>query len=294
MKVCALQGGSCSLSIEQNNELITKQLEKALECHQPGLIVCSELMNVPYFAAVQPVNNLFFQYAETKNGPTVTRFAKFAKEHQVHLIGTYFEVEEINQQKYYYNTAFVCSPTRGVIGQYRKVHLPKVTDATMVTDEKYYFEQFGDGGNEFPIFTLDDGLRVGILICFDRSFPEAWRSLSLQGVDLICVPTATYGYRKSLYTAELQVRALENNLYVVGVNKASKEKLDGEKIARVNFGLSCIVDPFGELLEQAGEQPWETICATIDLEQIKRSKSRVDFLAERKPTKYHSLQGSSI
>ena len=294
MKVCALQGGACSTSIEENNELITKHLKKALNLYQPDLIVCSELMNLPYFAAVQPVNDTFFQYAEPKDGPTVTHFSQFAKEHQIHLIGTYFEIEEINQQKYYYNTAFVCSPTRGVIGQYRKVHIPKVSDATMVTDEKYYFEQFGDGGNSFPIFTLDNGWRVGILICFDRSFPEAWRSLSLQGVDLVCVPTATYGYRKSLYTAELQVRALENNLYVVGVNKAGKERLEGEKVERVNFGLSCIIDPFGELLETAGEQPWEAICAEIAPEQIKRSKSRTNFLAERKPNTYHSLQGLPV
>ncbi len=294
MKVCALQGGTCSTRIEENNELITQHLKNALDRYQPDLIVCSELMNLPYFAAVQPVDDAFFQYAEPKDGPTVTHFSQFAKEHQIHLIGTYFEVEEINQQKHYYNTAFVCSPTRGVIGQYRKVHIPKVSDATMVTDEKYYFEQFGDGGDAFPVFTLDNGWRVGVLICFDRSFPEAWRSLSLQGVDLVCVPTATYGYRKALYTAELQVRALENNVYVAGVNKAGKERLEGEKIERVNFGLSCMIDPFGELLETAAEEPWETICATMDREQIKRSKSRTDFLAERKPSTYQAPQGVSV
>ena len=60
MKVCALQGGTCSTSIEENNELITEHLKKALNLYQPDLIVCSELMNLPYFAAVQPVNDTFF------------------------------------------------------------------------------------------------------------------------------------------------------------------------------------------------------------------------------------------
>lgn len=286
MKICALQGGPCTTSIEENTVLIERAIIAALDEFHPELIICSELMNVPYFAAISPVRDAFFEYAETIDGPTVTAMTQLAKTKHIHIVGTYFEKEWVDEQWHYYNTAFVCSPTRGVIGQYRKVHVPKVIDATMVTDEKYYFEQFGNGGTAFPTFTLDNGLRIGILICFDRSFPEAWRSLTLQGVDLVCVPTATYGYRQALYIAELQVRALENNVYVAGVNKAGTERLEGEQLTRTHFGLSCLINPFGDVITVAGDMPFTAICAHIDLKEIQRSKQRVHFLAERKPHTY--------
>jgi beta-ureidopropionase len=138
----------------------------------------------------------------------------------------------------------------------------------------------------FPVFTLDNGFRMGILICFDRSFPEAWKALTLQGVDLIVVPTATYGFRKDLYLEELRVRALENNIYVMGVNKAGFEQLPEEGIPRTHFGQSCLIDPFGEKIAVAGEQEWTYVTGEIISAEIEKSKQRVNFLKERKREVY--------
>lgn len=294
MKVCTLQGGVCSTDSALNNDKIATYMKQAVSQYQPDLIVCSELMNIPYFAAVSPVNDAFFTYAEPMDGPTVQKFITLSAQYNVHLVGTYFERETIREQTNYYNTAFICSPTRGLIGQYRKVHLPYVSDASMETNEKYYFEQFGGGGHSFPTFTLDNGVRLGILICFDRGFPEAWRSLALQNVDLIAVPTATYGFRKSLFVAELQVRALENNIFVAGVNKAGIEQLPGEPLERNNFGLSCLINPLGEIIAQAGEDEWAILCADLDFTDIERSKKRVDWKNERKLDAYIVPQATHL
>src|SRR5699024_10456337 len=221
--------------------------------YSPNLIAFSELMSSPYIGGNINSNN-FNEYAETMEGDTVSQCVDLSLTYDTHVVGTLFEKEYVDHGVNYYNSAFICSPTKGVIGKYRKVHLPKVNSSDLVTDEKYYFEKFGKGGDEFPIFTLDNNYKVGILICFDRSFPEAWRCLSIQGVDLIIVPTATFGFRKDLFIEELKIRAMENNIHVLAVNKSGEERdRDG---VRNHFGNSCIIDPFGKIIKEIKNQPW--------------------------------------
>lgn len=284
MKIAGIQVGSYPGSYEKNWKILAQKTEELILRESPYLISYSEMMTSPYFAVVQ--DRKYFSLAEPINGPTVKRISEMAVTFGVHLLGTLFERAEEDGQINYYNTAFICSPTRGLIGKYRKVHLPKLESPTLTTDEKYYFEQYGGGGKDFPIFTLDNGIRLGILICFDRSFPEAWKALSLQNCDLIIVPTATYGFRKDLYVKELQIRAMENNVFVLAVNKAGTEQVEEEKIPRIHFGNSCLIDPFGEILAVGDDTEWSVIMGEINLFQRQISNARIDWNAERKPQLY--------
>ena len=291
-KVAGIQIGAYPGTYEKNWSIISRKVEEVIVKEHPYLIAFSELMTAPYFGTVQ--DEKFFAYAETMSGPTVMKTCEMAVTFGVHIVATLFEKAEENGVTNYYNTAFVCSPTRGLIGKYRKVHLPKIQSPSLTTDEKYYFEQFGGGGKEFPTFTLDDGLRLGILICFDRSFPEAWKAVTLQGIDLVIVPTATFGFRKDLYVKELQIRAMENNVYVLGVNKAGTEQLPEEASARYHFGNSCLIDPFGEVITEAGDEEWQSLVGTIQLSTITDSKQRVDWNDERKPDIYQKYVTQTI
>ncbi|PAE07488.1 hypothetical protein CHI12_10995 [Terribacillus saccharophilus] len=288
--IAGLQNGAYAGDVEMNLQKIITECKRVITAEKPDLLVCAELMTAPYFAAVTTPDETFFDFAEPMDGPTVTAMTALAEETGTHLIGTVFERAEEGDRTNYYNTAFVCSPTRGLIGSYRKVHVQKVDDATMKTDEKFYFEQYGGGGNAFPTFILDNGWKIGILICFDRSFPEAWRSLRVQDVDAIVVPTATYGFRKDLYVAELRVRALENNLFVMGVNKAGAEQLQGEEVLRHHFGQSCILNPFGDVMSVAVDGEWQHVSAEISKATLAESRNRVDWLANRKPEVYERYQ----
>lgn len=283
-KIAGMQIGSYPGSYEKNWTILSKKTEELILRENPYFIAYSELMTAPYFAVIQ--DEKFFSYAETMDGPTVKRTSDIAVTFGVHILGTLFEKAEENGQMNYYNTAFICSPTRGLIGKYRKVHLPKLHSPDLTTNEKYYFEQYGGGGKEFPVFTLDNGMKVGILICFDRSFPEAWKALTLQGVDLVVVPTATFGFRKDFYVRELQIRAMENNVFVLGVNKAGTEQIEEESIPRTHFGSSCLINPFGEVISQVGDAEWFSLIGEIDLTQRRSSKERVDWNGERKPDIY--------
>jgi beta-ureidopropionase len=284
LKIAGVQIGSYPGNYDKNWAILTQKTEELILQENPYFIAYSELMTAPYFATVQ--DDKFFMYAETMNGPTVKKTTEMAVTFGVHILGTLFEKAEENGQLNYYNTAFICSPTRGLIGKYRKVHLPKVESPSLSTDEKYYFEQFGGGGKEFPIFTLDNGVKVGILICFDRSFPEAWKAVTLQGVNLVIVPTATFGFRKDLYVRELQIRAMENNVFVLGINKAGTEQIQEEATARYHFGNSCLINPFGEVITKIGDEDWSSLVGDIDLSETVSSKARINWNKERKPEIY--------
>lgn len=279
-----IQVGPYSGSYEKNWTILAQETEKFILRGSPYLISFSEMMTSPYFATVQNEKN--FSFAETIRGPTVERISEMAVTFGVHLLGTLFEKAEENGQINYYNTAFISSPTRGMIGKYRKVHLPKLKTPSLSTDEKFYFEQFGGGGKQFPVFTLDNGIKIGILICFDRSFPEAWKALTIQGAEIIVVPTATFGFRQDLYIRELQVRAMENNVFVMAVNKAGTEQVNEEQSPRHHFGNSCIIDPFGQILSNLEDEEWSSIVSQIDLEKIHRSKEIINWNNERKPDIY--------
>ncbi|WP_010530075.1 carbon-nitrogen hydrolase family protein [Lentibacillus jeotgali] len=286
MKVCGIQMGPYPGDSKRNWYKIEKIFEEVMVKESPNLIVFSELMTTPYFATKRN-ENFFKEFSETMEGETVQKCMNLSLTYNTHVIGTLFEEEPKVENSNYYNSAFVCSPTKGLIGKYRKVHLPKVISKSLTTDEKFYFEQFGSGGDEFPVFTLDNGFKIGILICFDRSFPEAWRSLSSQGVDLVVIPTATFGFRKDLFVQELRIRAMENNVYVLGVNKSGEESMKDEPTVRNHFGASCIIDPFGDVINELSDDIWTYLTSEIDLESSKLSKDRVNWLSERKPEIYN-------
>ena len=85
--------------------------------------------------------------------------------------------------------------------------------------ENYYFKS----GNTMPVFDLDNGVKIAMLTCYDRSFPEQWRAYFLKGAEIICVPACTMGLRKDMFVTELQTRALESHSYVIALNRAGEE-----------------------------------------------------------------------
>lgn len=286
IRVAGIQLGPFSSTYENNWKKISRITEEMIISHNPAIISYSELMAAPYFVSVKD-ESFFNKYAEpiNGNGNTVKKLSDISTTYNVHVIGTLFEKAIENGQVNYYNSAFVCSPTKGVIGRYRNVHLSPINSLAKKNHKKYYFEERGGGGKEFPVFKLDNGLKVGILICFDRSFPEAWKALSLQGADLIVLPTAASELRKELYVEELRIRAMENNIFVLAVNKAGKEQIGNEP--QTFFGHSCLIDPFGKIITTANELEWTYILGEIDTALINDSKTKFDWNKERKANIYH-------
>ncbi|MCL2480990.1 MAG: acyltransferase [Spirochaetaceae bacterium] len=135
-----------------------------------------------------------------------------------------------------YNSALLVTP-EGNINIYRKNHL--------FHEEKLFFEP-GDSG--FPVFTVK-GVKIGILVCFDHFFPEAARSLALQGAQVICHPSNLVIPQKAQITT--RARSIENKIFWILANRTGSE-IRGEKKFTYS-GLSQISDPEGRIMVQAGE-----------------------------------------
>ncbi len=196
-----------------------------------------------------------------------------------------------------FNSAILVAPDGGILGRYRKVHLPGSVEprpgARFQQLEKRYFAH-GDLG--FPAFRAGPawhGMIMGMMICNDRRWPEAWRVLGLQGVEVVCVGYNSAAYDPNGGTTEdaglrtfhaqlvVQANAYMNATWAVAVAKAGVE--DGSGL----IGGSCIVDPNGRIVAEARTLADEVVMAECDLDLCRQGKEKMfDFAAHRRPGAY--------
>ena len=176
-------------------------------------------------------------------------------------IGFYVGYAELTSDGQRFNCSILVDRDGEIIGRYRKVHLPGSVEpragAAYQQLEKRYFE-YGDLG--FPAFRAGPDWRhaiMGMMICNDRRWPEAWRVLGLQGVELVCVGYNSAAYDPNGGVSEdaalrtfhsklvTQANAYMNATWAIAVAKAGNE--DGSGL----IGGSCIVDPNGRIVTEA-------------------------------------------
>ncbi len=279
LTVAGIQMGPYPGSYAANIEKAVEALDRAVAEHRPDIVCFSEMMTGPYFCRVY--DDGYFSFAEPVPGPTTETFAAEARRHGIGIVATAFEECDGS----YYNASMLISPRGELIGKYRKSHVPSSSSPIINSDEKYYFKP----GDRLSVFEMD-GLKIGILICFDRSFPETFRTLALKGAEIVFVPVCSWGMRADAFQSELRVRAMESQVFVVAVNKAGFEQVEGEDGGREHFGRSCIIDPIGEIEASIGDEPWGIVAATIDLEKRALMKEAlVNWLQERRPELYEGL-----
>ena len=279
LTVAGIQMGPYPGSYAANIEKAVEALDRAVAEHRPDIVCFSEMMTGPYFCRVY--DDDYFSFAEPVPGPTTETFAAEARRHGIGIVATAFEECDGS----YYNTSMLISPRGELIGKYRKSHVPSSSSPIINSDEKYYFKP----GDRLSVFEME-GLKIGILICFDRSFPETFRTLALKGAEIVFVPVCSWGMRADAFQSELRVRAMESQVFVVAVNKAGFEQVEGEDGGREHFGRSCIIDPIGEIEASIGDEPWGIVAATIDLEKRALMKEAlVNWLQERRPELYEGL-----
>ncbi len=243
-------------------------------------IVClQELFNTIYFCYVE--NPDFWKLAEPVPGPTTDEMSKLAAEHGIVLVAPIYE-KAIKGELY--NTAVVIGPDGEIMGRYRKTSIPLVKTPSLVGNEKYYFKP-GDLG--FPVWQTPFGVNVGVMICYDRHFPEHARLLALNGADLVFVPTATGGMSRYLWEIELQAHAIDNIYFVGGVNRVGFDK--GGSTDQSYYGASFFTDPKGKILSQASEDKDEIVYAEIDTSVIEDLRNEWGFFRDRRPEMYAQI-----
>jgi predicted amidohydrolase len=197
-----------------------------------------------------------------------------------------------------FNTAITVGPSGDILLKYRKVHLPGHSafepQRKVQHLEKRYFEigNLGFPVIRAPMGTLD-GLNLGMMICNDRRWPEAWRVLGLQSVEMVMLGYNTPSINQDAAGFEahhlrvfhshlsIQAGAYQNACFAVATAKAGIE--DGCEL----FGHSIIVNPQGEIMAQATSWSDELITAECDLDMCILGRTTIfAFDRHRRPEAY--------
>ena len=185
-----------------------------------------------------------------------------------------------------FNAAVLVGP-EGVVASYRKVHLPFLGIDRFATpgDRPFAVHEIGQ-----DLGLPSGGVRMGMNICYDASFPESARSLSLLGADLIVLPTNWPPGAEATPASVINARALENAVYFMAVNRVGTER------GYTFIGQSQICSPDGMRVATASWTAEEILYAEIEPERSRRKyivripdQHEVDRMADRRPEMYASL-----
>jgi N-carbamoylputrescine amidase len=251
------------------------------------LVMLQELHSTLYFC--QQENTDLFDLAEPIPGAATKYFADLAAKLDIVLITSLFEKRGSGL---YHNTAVVFDRQKGLVGKYRKMHIPD--DPGFY--EKFYFTP-GDLGFE-PIQTSVG--KLGVLVCWDQWYPEAARLMAMAGADMLFYPTAI-GWDKN-DTEEEQARqhdawqtiqrshAVANSLPVVVANRTGFEASPVTGDPGIQFwGQSFIAGPQGEILAQATSDKEQNLLVEIDLKRTEQIKRIWPYFRDRRIDAYDDL-----
>lgn len=277
INVVGVQTGPGADDVRQNVERGLRLLDAASKDGPIDLAVFDELFSTRFFA-VDRIER-FDQYFETVPGPTVHALAEAARKHNTNIVAG---IGERSPAGSYYNSAVVLDRRGTLIGVYRKTHVPLIAaPEDRATYERNYFSP----GFDLPVFQLDCA-RVGVLICYDRHFPEAWRTLAMRGAEIVAVPTGARSWNRSwrsgMWEALLRTMAYVNGVFAVGVNRAGVED-------RTTYtGDSMVVSPIGgQIVARAPEGEIDcTIRASINLQDLVTHRETIPFLRDLRPDIY--------
>ncbi|MFQ5528258.1 MAG: carbon-nitrogen hydrolase family protein [Thermoanaerobaculia bacterium] len=198
--------------------------------------------------------------AEPLDGTTATRFAGLASECGVFLLLGSFN-ESSDESERCFNSSVLFGPEGQRLAVYRKIHLFDID----LSDEVSVQESVTiKPGSEAVVVDTDLGA-LGLSICYDLRFAELYRRLSDQGAELLCVPSAfTRTTGRAHWELLLRARAVENQCFVLAAAQCGKHDDEG---LRETWGHSAIIDPWGEVLAMAGEEPG-FVAAEIDPSRV--------------------------
>src|SRR5436305_5527238 len=217
----------------------------------------------------------FSLLAESIPGPSTRKVETLAREHGVHVV--FGMPEESEVKGVIHNTAVFVGP-KGLVGRYRKIHLPTHS----VFEERRYYRP----GNEAPVFDTPRG-KIGLTICYDLYFPELTRLEALGGAELIVCISASPGLRRRFFESFCLSRAMENAVYLAYVNRVGIE--DGNQF----WGGSRVVAPNGSVLVQCKYDVEDFQPCKIDLAEVSRSRAFIPTIKDLDPQLFDQLREKS-
>ncbi len=265
MRIALLQSSGRPGSVAGNLEVLDESAGRAAAAGA-GLLVVPEMFLTGY-AIGDGVGRL----AEPADGDSADAVAEIAGRHGLAIAYGYPERAGTDEGAAVFNSVQLVSADGVRLANYRKTHLFGC------------FERDHFTPGEQPVVQAElNGLRVGLMICYDVEFPENVRAHALAGTDLLLVPTAQMHPFQFVAESLVPVRAFESQMYLAYVNRVGRE---GE----FDFvGLSTLAGPDGVARTRAGRGE-DLVFADLDPQFLAASREANPYLEDRRPGLYGSL-----
>ena len=291
LKVAAAQLGPIQRT--DNRQIVVKRLIELLRnahAQKAELVVFPELALTTFFPRwfVDDISQADHWYETQMPSPITQPLFDEAKKLAVGFCLGYAELTPNGER---FNTQILVERNGEVVAKYRKVHIPghetHEPDRPFQHAERYYFKPSDEGFGVWQAF----GGRIGMMICNDRRWPESYRVMGLQGVEMILcgyntplqyIPDPTQDPLQSFHNAlVMQSGAYQNGTFVIGVAKGGiEEGVD-------SLADSSIIAPSGELLAKTSTSGDEVVTATCDLDWCYNYKNTLfNFDRYRRPEVY--------
>jgi len=194
---------------------------------------------------------------ELKGSATLGAVQAIAKQNKIAIIGSMVEKDRGK----FYNTAVVVDKTGKLISTYRKINL-----FPLAKEHKVY--SAGTGAEAFGL----GGVKCGVAICYDLRFPEVFRTLALKGAKVIFVPANWPASRTAHWLTLLQARAIEDQVFIAGVNRV------GEDPKAHYHGNSIVFGPWGDEIAAARSNDEGLVFAELDFAKQDKIRKEYPFL----------------
>ncbi|MDH2297879.1 carbon-nitrogen hydrolase [Cobetia sp. 29-18-1] len=258
------------------------------------LVMLQELHASHYFCQTEDTE--IFDLAEPLEGPTTQRLASLAAELGLVIVGSIFERRAAGV---YHNTAVVLDKAAGLVGTFRKMHIPD--DPGFY--EKFYFTPGDAPSAQSPrrgFEPIDTSVgRLGVQVCWDQWYPEGARLMALAGAEMLLYPTAI-GWdprddeaeqtrQKDAWTLIQRSHGVANGVPVIVANRVGHEADPTPASEGIQFwGGSFICGPQGELLAHGGTEP-EELLVEVDLARGEDVRRIWPYLRDRRIDAYGDL-----
>jgi N-carbamoyl-D-amino-acid hydrolase len=297
VNVAAAQMGPIAKS-ETRNQTVNRLIAMMRQAKERGceLVVFTEMALTTFFPRwlINDETELDNYYEKQMPGPETQPLFDEAKKLGVGFYLGFAELINEEGRKRRFNTSILVGGNGEIIGKYRKVHLPGHAEPQPNRAHQHLEKRYFEPGNlGFPVWRGFGGV-MGMCICNDRRWPETYRVMGLQGVEMVMLGYNTPfdhtghadidGLTMFHNHLSMQAGAYQNSTWVIGTAKCGIE--EGSKMV----GQSAIIAPSGEIIAQAVSMEDEVITARCDLDLGQRYRETIfNFAKHREPEAYRLI-----
>ena len=261
--------GMAQMSMESDIEAnFQKSLAFMRDAARQGVdIICfPEVQLTPFFAQYEKID--VSRYVIVKNSRYISEMKSLCKETGIYACPNFY-IEENGKR---YDMSLLIDDNGSIIGEQKMVHIAQC---------EYFYEQdyYTPSEEGFQVFDTKFG-KIGIVVCFDRHYPESIRTEALRGAELVIIPTAnTIAEPSELFQWEVRVQAFQNSVNIAMCNRVGKE----DKMVFSGESVVCNYD--GDIISVAGLDEILLI-SEVDLSAALEKRKKKPYTSLRRPDLY--------